>query len=426
MFRTIINQLWKSEFFRNALTLVSGTTLAQAVSIVTAPILYRLYEREDYGTLGLYMAITGIIGPFSTMQYTHSILLEREDKNAHDAVWLTRIINITLSVITLIVIVPSYRLLGQLFNNPEIRPWLLILPLSIFFGGQTEILRMWANRKKAYNILTQNSMLTAFLVPAISIPLGIWVEGPLGLFVGLLSSQVLPTIVLGVDLRKRHGLKWTGFYLPNIKALAKRYIDFPKYSLPSDFINRFTNQLPVFMLSAYSGPAIVGVYNLTIRMLGLPISLISSAVSAVFRQKATEDFHRLGNCKDIFIKTLKSLVALSILPFLILMIFGPDIFALVFGEKWREAGVFGRILGTLFLFRFFVSPLSFLFYLRQKIKEDLFWHLWMLVSNVIIFYLGFEVLHSYLLALGLFCMNYVLIYIVYLYRSFVFSTEYIE
>ena len=77
-----VGQSLKSDFIRNVATLASATTIAQAVSILTAPVLYRIYDKEDYGTLGQYMAIVAVVGVFSTMQYHQVILLEKDDDDA--------------------------------------------------------------------------------------------------------------------------------------------------------------------------------------------------------------------------------------------------------------------------------------------------------------------------------------------------------
>jgi O-antigen/teichoic acid export membrane protein len=99
-----IRRFKASSFLQDLATLATGTTLAQAVSIFTAPILYRIYDKEDYGTLGLYMAIVGIIGVFSTMQYNHAILLEKEDEDAKVVMWLNRLINTAVALITLLLL----------------------------------------------------------------------------------------------------------------------------------------------------------------------------------------------------------------------------------------------------------------------------------------------------------------------------------
>ena len=82
MFKKLLKRLKSSEFIVNVSKLTSATSIGQLSAILTAPILYRLYEKSSYGTLGLYMAITGVVGVFSTMQYLQTILLEKEAKNA--------------------------------------------------------------------------------------------------------------------------------------------------------------------------------------------------------------------------------------------------------------------------------------------------------------------------------------------------------
>ena len=120
--------------------------------------------------------------------------------------------------------------------------------------------------------------------------------------------------------------------------------------MPSDFINNFSNLIPVFVLSSYAAiPNVsVGFYNMSNRILGLPIGLISNSIGEVFKQRAASDYNDFGTCRPIFIKTFKALLISSIFPFAILILFGADIFAFAFGEKWRGAGEYSRILGVMF------------------------------------------------------------------------------
>lgn len=415
-----------SDFLRNVATLATGTTLAQAVSIFTAPILYRIYDKTDYGTLGVYIAFTGVVGVFSTMQYLQTILLEKNDKDAKVALWLNRSINIVIAAIVLLVVLLLNDFIADVLNNAELAKWLYLAPISVFFAGQNEIFRVWANRKKKYKILSFNAILTAILVPIISISVGlIYPEyGALGLFLGLLTSHVFPPLVMLIALRSTENFKVDNLSLQYLQEVAKKYKDFPKFSLPSEFINRFSNQLPVFMLSTFAGAGVVGVYNLAVRMLGLPITLIGNAIAEVFRQKATEDYHRKGENQDIFKKTFKILTSISVFPLIIILLWGPDLFTLVFGDNWKEAGVFAQILSGYFFLRLIVSPLSYQFIISRKLREDMIWHLWMLISNVILFLVGFQLTENYLLIMGIFSINYIGFYIIYLFRSFKFSKGY--
>ena len=61
-------------------------------------------------------------------------------------------------------------------------------------------------------------------------------------------------------------------------------------------------------------------------------------------------------------------------------------FSMVFGEEWELSGVFAQILAIFYLFKFIVSPLSYMFYIAEKQRIDFFIHLYMLISTFIIMY----------------------------------------
>lgn len=295
------------------------------------------------------------------------------------------------------------------------------MPISIFFGGQNEIFKIWANRKKEYRILTINAVLMALIVPFVSICIGVFNSGPIGLFLGLLIGQVTPAIILHFSLSRKYNLKKTSeINYETIKRFANRHRDFPFYSLPSDFINRLTQQLPIFMLSTLFGASIVGVYNLCTRMLAIPMQLISSSVASIFRERATYDFNTYGNSFSIFRKTTITLLLISIIPFTILIFSAPFLFELFFGQKWRMAGEFAQILTPMFFFNFIVSPLTYMYYIVNKQKEDFIGHLILLVTTFIIFYFigNSNNVNSLLLY---FSLSYCVFYIIYYFRSLQFS-----
>ena len=72
----------KSEFTRNVLTLMTGTTIAQAIPIVISPILTRIYTPEDFGLFALFIAITSVFGSIATGRYELAIMLPNKDENA--------------------------------------------------------------------------------------------------------------------------------------------------------------------------------------------------------------------------------------------------------------------------------------------------------------------------------------------------------
>lgn len=422
MLHHIFLKFKSSEFIINVTKLTTGTAIAQLISISTAPVLYRIYERGHYGALGMYMAITSVLGVFSTFQYLQVIMLEKDDKNAVNALWLNRFINIGFAVLVAVALFIFSPVLSRWAENPALSRWFWMIPVGIFFAGQNEIFRVWANRKKEYNLLTFNAILLAILTPVISISLGLLIKDETGLFVGLLVGQLLPAIILLIRLSGKYDLGLKNLEITLVRLLFHRHRNFPLYSVPSEFVNRFSNQLPIFMLNHFVDIGAVGVYNLAMRMLGMPVNFIGGAISHVFQQKATEDYHRTGSCRPIFIKTLRSLALISVIPTIFVFLLGPELFEWGFGEKWREAGVYAQILIVMMMLKLIVSPLSFTFYISGKLKLDFIFHIGILITTSGLMYLG---LKYYNLNIGimLFSLAFSLWYIIYLITSFKYTAR---
>ena len=93
-------------------------------------------------------------------------------------------------------------------------------------------------------------------------------------------------------------------------------------------------------------------------MLRLPLVLIGTSIGQVFFQKAAEMINRGENVFATAVKSVRTLTLLSIIPFAIVMLFGEFLFAFVFGENWREAGIYAEIMAPWLMINFIASPIS--------------------------------------------------------------------
>lgn len=59
----------------------------------------------------------------------------------------------------------------------------------------------------------------------------------------------------------------------------------------------------------------------------------------------------------------------------VLFIWGDSLFSFVFGDKWREAGVYAGYLVIAVAIRFSVSPLSAVMGLEKNVKQGAFWQI---------------------------------------------------
>ena len=82
---SLVKKFYKSEFSVNVFKLFTGTSIAQLIGIALAPVLYRLYEPESFGVFALFVAVSSVLGTFSTFQYVQLVLLERKNDYAFNA-----------------------------------------------------------------------------------------------------------------------------------------------------------------------------------------------------------------------------------------------------------------------------------------------------------------------------------------------------
>ena len=157
----------------------------------------------------------------------------------------------------------------------------------------------------------------------------------------------------------------------------KRHRKFPLFGTGSALLNTISWQLPTVLLAAFFSPAIVGYYALGTRLLRLPMSLIGGAIAQAFFPRATEA-KADGTLAGLVEGAFRRLVAFGMFPLLILTVVGRDLFVVLFGEAWAEAGVYTQILSVWSFFWFISSPLSTLFVTHER-QEVL------LIFNVLIF-----------------------------------------
>lgn len=416
-----MKHLPKGGFGWNVLTLMTGTTIAQAIPIAISPILTRLYTPDEFGLLALFLSIASLFAVLATGRYDLPIMLPEKDEDAASLLVATFIL---ISIIT-----PLLFFLISIFNkdislylkNNEISKWLYLIPLSVLFTASYSVLTCWSNRQKKFKRLSVNRIVCSSTISSINLTMGFARYGVSGLIAGNLAGQGTAVSILGWRVFKEDKKIFSSISLKRIKQQAKRYVRFPLISLPADFMNVAAQQAPILMLSLLFNPLIVGLFSLTQRVLALPLTFISQSILGVFQERASRDYNIFGNCKDIYLKTFKSLLYVSIVPFILFFFTAPWLFSFIFGRSWYNAGVYAQILSPLFFFRFISSPLSYVLYITEKQNYDLMGQILLVVLAISSLKLGSYIYNNPKASLVFFSTSCSIVYVFYLISSYHFS-----
>lgn len=409
----------KGDFARNVVSLMTGTTIAQAIPVAISPILTRLYGPGDFGLLAIFVAITSIMGVMANGRYELAIMLPHDDEDAINIAALGMVIASALSLVLLLIAIFFNHKICQLLGNEAIGIWLYFVPLSVWFTGFFNVLSYYNNRLKNYKDIARVTICKSLVLASLQVGLGCMKLGA----IGLISGQIASSLFANGTLFKRTVSKVSirnFITAQRIKEVSIRYRRFPAYSMPAIVANALSQNLTSILVSAYYSITTLGFYSLVNRVLGMPSALVGGAIGNVFFQRAAEERRKTGKAVDTFDSTIKTLLLIAIPSFLILYFVVEDIFFLVFGESWRVAGEYARILVPLYATRFVVTAVSTLNSVFEKQLLSLAWQLVLLsVSLGLIVYAGMaQVLFKDFLKifsiLGAICylVLYVLLYMV--------------
>lgn len=370
------NVATKSGFWRSVILVLTGTAAAQAIPLLGSLLLVRLYAPAEFGYFFAWLGIVSLASVFITGRYEAALALEPDGSGRQVGVYATALIVIVSALVLILLIATAFRLLPQLFVGISWVLIVMVMPTAVCIAI-SQTLQSWAAAEERYGVLARMRLVQSVAITGFQILAGVFM--PSG--ASLAAAQclgVLVGVVVGV-------IALPCFQLPrwhDLRSFWSRHRAFPKWSLAGSAVNTAASQLPVFIVSTRFGPEAAGLLALSLRTLGAPVSLLGVAVLDVFKQRAATSFRQRGECRSDYIQTLKVLVWGSTVVTLALFASSEPLFALAFGENWRQSGVIAAWLMPLFALRFIASPLSYMVFIAGRQRVDFYWQIGLLVMSI--------------------------------------------
>lgn len=342
---------------RHVATLVSGTVLGQLVVVAASPILTRLYTPEDFGVLGAFAAVLGILGVVSGLRYELAIPLPKTIGSAANLLVLTLVCVIATSLVLLVFVFAFRSQIPLWLNSPAIANYVYLMPLGVLLTGIYQAFNYWAIRRKNFSTIARTSLQQGAGSAGSQVVLGLLNSGSLGLLGGQIIGQSagIMALVTGAyrnDKKQIRRVRWS-----RIAQMARRYSRFPKFTTWQALLNVSSAMLPLILFATLLSPAIAGLYMLAHRTLSLPLSLIGRSIGQVFHSKAAEAYHQ-GTLDQLTLNTFRRLLQIGLGPLIFIGVLAPDIFTFVFGTDWKQAGIYAQWMVPWLTIQFVVSPLS--------------------------------------------------------------------
>lgn len=375
---------------KNILRLLLGSAFAQVIVFSTLPIITRIYNPEDFGLFGTILATSTILSVLSTLRLEYGIMAKPIDDLQRIFSGSTIIlICISLCILLLLYIVDNLDLNYDILIVTEYSMGIFFMVISFSFYV---IISAVASKLQKYKNLAFSKIVQAALIVSLQVSLAFFFGADIGnLIMAYIVSFIFASIFIIYRSKLYHLLY---FDYRDVIYTIKLCREIVFYQTPAAIINAISqNAFTIIMLVLY-GPIASGLYALANRILLAPCALIGKSTRDVFIIEASKLATNRPELKKIYLSTVFSLAKIAIPIFLVIAIFSPTLFGVIFGPEWHDSGVLMSILCIWGAALFCNSPATATINIINIQKFSLIYEIIYVVSRVFIvltmYHMGFD------------------------------------
>jgi O-antigen/teichoic acid export membrane protein len=373
MMRALRARLPKGRLRRAVTVSVTGVALSQLVVLAASPLVTRLYTPEDFGVLGVFSALLGILGIAVSLRYELAIPLAEDDVRMVNLLALSLIVTLLVSLLIGVTLWLWGEVITGWVNAEALNPLLWLLPVGVLASGCARTLTHWAIRRQAFGHITRTEISRSIGRVVAQIGLGFLIPGPFGLLVGQTIGQSAGISTLARAFHRSEGTMLRAIRLGDMARAAARFGNLPTLATGAALLNNGGRMAPALLVAALYGIEVAGWFALAQKILTGP-ALLSVAVARVYLGEAPRLARAGGDgMYALFKATTWRLLAFGVLSLGLVVVAGPQLFALVFGSVWTEAGRFAQLLAFMSLGQLVVGPVAQTLAVLERQDVQLAW-----------------------------------------------------
>ena len=386
---SLIKEIKKNTFIKSVSVLMTGTVLAQALTYLITPVLTRIYSTEEMGELGVYLRIVGFVAALATLRYELSLPLPKRDKHAFLLYRLS--LKIAFFILIGCALIAILYLMTRSFELYE-SLFLLFCFLSVIFVVFINTGTNWAIRVKEFKIISNSRISNSLFSNTFRWVFGVMNFGSLGLIAATLIGYLVSSLSFIKELVKLNKKNKTHISKSKTHVLAKEYQDFPFINLPHVLVDLGRDLLIAGLIILFFSKSVFGSYSHSYAILRIPLILVGASIGQVLFSTCSEYLNKGKDIQSLLKKTLLTLFGLSFIPFLMIFLYGEELFSFVFSEKWAESGYYSEIMSIWLFGNFIASSISTIPLIIGRQKEFFFFGL----ASSLLQIIGFGVLPFYI------------------------------
>lgn len=344
----------KSPLVKQTLIVGVGTAIAQGLPLIATPVLTRLYGPDSFGSYGVFLAVTLTWAIVASGRYEMGIPAAASHQVAVQFLIGSLAILLISSAGAL-----GIALIGVQTGLIAVPIWMLVLAPAIVVGsGVSQSLSLWFTRFQDYRSVVTTRVLSSAVTAVVGIVAGSRTHGAEGLAVGAAAGQVAGALGAAVIASESIRRWWKGGGCAGLAALLRSNPQYPRANAVHALVDGIRESGLQAGLSTLYGSSVNGQYGIAAKVTRGPASLIGSALSQVLFGHLARDRREGRGSRSAIVKG-SLLLGLAAAPFFIgVMLFGPELSAVLLGDSWRVAGRYAAIMAPGLWANFIVAPFA--------------------------------------------------------------------
>lgn len=367
-------------FRRSAITLTTGTAIAQILPLTLYPVFTRFFSPEQFGVNATVSFVSTLAAMLATGQYEGTLILAPSRRVAsHIVAYILMRSALVFAGLTVLIGI-LHRTKLRIAIDPLVMSGLPAVPVIAAATAAFSTYTEWCVRGSRFSELATVRVWQASATSACRLLLGAIGVGGNGLVASDLIGRSLVSIRCAVAFWKTDKVYLFVQSFARIRAAANQHSRVAKFLLPDQLVSVLGGSLHVVILGTAFGAESLGYVSVVSSALYAPITVVSSAVKDVFRQRAAVEYVRDGSCRATYRRLMLPLIVIATLGFGTFYAVAPSMFPVIFGRKWAVASDFARILTPMFFFNFVSMSLGGVLVIAERSDVSLAWQ----VSGLIV------------------------------------------
>lgn len=313
--------------------------MAQALPLLAAPVLTRLYTPEAFGLQTLFMGLAASLAVLATCRMDLALVLPPDDGEALALVAFMAATTLATCALTWLAVPAAAAVTGRELPLA----WMALLPLMVLATAVFQLATGLAARRRAFRQVAGAGVANQGTYVGAALALGLAGTWSLGLVIAKLAGQAVGAVLVWRTAAAEISAAFRRRSLAAAMAAARKYRQFLVFNTPYSLVGSVARDAPVYAFSAFAAVGLAGFFGLSRTVLLAPTLLASNAFSQVFYREAVA-LKGSPRLQDLTVTLLRAGLLVLAPLFAFCAVWGDALFATLFGEGWRTAGVFAMVL----------------------------------------------------------------------------------